>query len=739
MSTPPALMLAIMAFMFVVSDGGLLNGTSTTSTLTSSGFTTTSTTSSTTVLEAVAEGATTKASGFNFLSWLGEWQTIVGLSMLVLTPCGTIAIGVSHDWILGSAAVQKTSELYDEKTIESVVTMWESASLYLIMYSSLKHSPSFAAIFGLCFTCLRSAIVFFFELGNKVQEMKKKVALYLMLLLSVYDQEPLEFSEQEVLFFVVGGFIGGVIRIHQGAFHSVEWRPFWREYFVHVEKDNEHYPYRRMILSWLVNELFAQAIVLLLPAILTASSDRVEFVKDATAVLFIAELDKIENIINEQMIATKGNTNDLVTTSPAGVAVAADGSYVILSDEHSQRILHLDRSVVPRRVRVIQGTEAIGDPKDVLLAENGTLFVSDEASHSIFAMEYICDADAVHYTGGCRALNLRRVLGAGSPGDGDVNRREPSTVTSTTVTTFTSTFTSTWSELPCWNHLLSRAGETCHSACARYQGTCDPQVRNNFDFDAFQHSVFWEERVSCQRDARTWWDNAMPSYETNPSSRNYGWCLGTWGMPQEIPCDALFMEYGQPSTTMRRWCKCRRDEMCYLTTTTTVLGCSGLLMSVPHVEVASGVTGESIAVFEQEEFADASVKALKQRLAQQIGIPRFRLRLLQDNSLLDDDQTLALGVVQLVRMELLPPDMEQDHEFMVACEENDDKLLEKHLNKPRNPNFEDANGITPLCAASLNGSLKCVSLLIEAGANKDQGLANDGATPLFVAAAEGHR
>ena len=58
---------------------------------------------------------------------------------------------------------------------------------------------------------------------------------------------------------------------------------------------------------------------------------------------------------------------------------------------------------------------------------------------------------------------------------------------------------------------------------------------------------------------------------------------------------------------------------------------------------------------------------------------------------------------------------------MVACGENDDKLLEHHLNQPRNPNFEDANAKTPLCAASLNGSLKCVSLLIEAGANKDQG------------------
>ena len=33
-------------------------------------------------------------------------------------------------------------------------------------------------------------------------------------------------------------------------------------------------------------------------------------------------------------------------------------------------------------------------------------------------------------------------------------------------------------------------------------------------------------KVSCQRDARTWWDSALPSYETNPTSRNYGWCLG---------------------------------------------------------------------------------------------------------------------------------------------------------------------------------------------------------------------
>ena len=156
------------------------------------------------------------------------------------------------------------------------------------------------------------------------------------------------------------------------------------------------------------------------------------------------------------------------------------------------------------------------------------------------------------------------------------------------------------------------------------------------------------------------------------------------------------------------------------------------------LEVLSAVTGESIAVFDDEELADASVKALKQRLAQEIGIPRFRLRLLHDNCPLDDDQTLAMQVVQLVKMEFLPPDMEQEDEIMVACAENDDKLLEQHLNQPRNPNFEDENAMTPLYAAASNGSLNCVSLLIEAGANKDQGTTDVGATPLYIAAHQGH-
>ena len=110
------------------------------------------------------------------------------------------------------------------------------------------------------------------------------------------------------------------------------------------------------------------------------------------------------------------------------------------------------------------------------------------------------------------------------------------------------------------------------------------------------------------------------------------------------------------------------------------------------LEVFLAVTGEQIAVFEDDELADASVKGLKQRLGQKLGVPRFRLRLLQDNCLLDDnqtlidDQTLTHQLVQLVILEFLPLDREQVEGIIVACTANDDKLLEQHLNQPRNPN-----------------------------------------------------
>ena len=83
------------------------------------------------------------------------------------------------------------------------------------------------------------------------------------------------------------------------------------------------------------------------------------------------------------------------------------------------------------------------------------------------------------------------------------------------------------------------------------------------------------------------------------------------------------------------------------------------------LQVLSAVTGESIADFQEVDFEEGSVcsvKALKERLAQKVAIPRFRLRLLQDKCILDDDQILiadqilARQVVELVILEFQLPD-----------------------------------------------------------------------------------
>ena len=157
----------------------------------------------------------------------------------------------------------------------------------------------------------------------------------------------------------------------------------------------------------------------------------------------------------------------------------------------------------------------------------------------------------------------------------------------------------------------------------------------------------------------------------------------------------------------------------------------------PMLEVWNAASGQKITEFKDEEIAGASVKALKQRLAQELDISRFRLELLEGTCQLRDDQTSPPRVVQLVMQKFWPPG-EQDQEIMVACRENDDTLLEKHLNQPRSPNFQDANQITPLYAAASGGSLKCVLLLLEAGAENDKGRVDTGETPLFAAARNGH-
>ena len=76
------------------------------------------------------------------------------------------------------------------------------------------------------------------------------------------------------------------------------------------------------------------------------------------------------------------------------------------------------------------------------------------------------------------------------------------------------------------------------------------------------------------------------------------------------------------------------------------------------MEVCSAVSGETLAFFDVDAFQGKSAKAVKQSLAVQIGVPRFRQRLFREDSsdqIPDEEVFISTSVkVQLVLVESEP-------------------------------------------------------------------------------------
>eukprot|EP00439_Symbiodinium_sp_Y106_P059911 s456_g8.t2 len=153
-------------------------------------------------------------------------------------------------------------------------------------------------------------------------------------------------------------------------------------------------------------------------------------------------------------------------------------------------------------------------------------------------------------------------------------------------------------------------------------------------------------------------------------------------------------------------------------------------------------------------FDVSTVRHLKERLAQLHGVPRFRQRLLDDGESLQDTATLYSTDLQLVFLNYSEASLEQAAELTAAVGHASASKVEEILQRPQDPNQADADGNTPLILAE---NVEIASLLLEAGANKDQArghldvvnllleagadkdLANShGTTPLMLAAAYGH-
>eukprot|EP00438_Fugacium_kawagutii_P031671 Skav232900 [mRNA] locus=scaffold1477:215789:216946:- [translate_table: standard] len=168
------------------------------------------------------------------------------------------------------------------------------------------------------------------------------------------------------------------------------------------------------------------------------------------------------------------------------------------------------------------------------------------------------------------------------------------------------------------------------------------------------------------------------------------------------------------------------------------------------LRVVSALSGEVIVTLSTDEVNGRPAKDLKIRLVSIIGISRFRQRLfLEDGSeVVGEELSLTPQDVQLVLLQFKTPDVAHEVRLMRASRACHVQALQECLEEPQDPNlhfrFLDGPQCGGTCAIHLvasQGSLQCLRLLLEAGADKDSSTMaprTHGETPLIAAVERGH-
>ena len=134
-----------------------------------------------------------------------------------------------------------------------------------------------------------------------------QLMLFCFVALTVLGQDKLDmdlwmntgkpFVDEQLFFYVCGALVSVVLQIRGHSFIHNELLPFWEPYFEEFA-DSDHWPRFRLFCSLLVNHVFSEVVLTLLPVILMNSENLMEFVKDATCVAFISEMDNLHNVDN---------------------------------------------------------------------------------------------------------------------------------------------------------------------------------------------------------------------------------------------------------------------------------------------------------------------------------------------------------------------------------------------------------------------------------------------------------
>ncbi|CAK9025865.1 Uncharacterized protein SCF082_LOCUS17262 [Durusdinium trenchii] len=137
-----------------------------------------------------------------------------------------------------------------------------------------------------------------------------QLMLYCLVAMTVFGLDKVEdFTDQQVFFYMCGALVSTVLRIRAHSFEHSEYLPFWEPYFQEFF-NSDHWPKLRLFCSLLVNEFLSQSVLILLPLILMESTDLMEFVKDATCVAFISEMDNLRNVEDDQVMVNEQLTTE---------------------------------------------------------------------------------------------------------------------------------------------------------------------------------------------------------------------------------------------------------------------------------------------------------------------------------------------------------------------------------------------------------------------------------------------
>ncbi|CAE7028718.1 Kidins220 [Symbiodinium natans] len=160
------------------------------------------------------------------------------------------------------------------------------------------------------------------------------------------------------------------------------------------------------------------------------------------------------------------------------------------------------------------------------------------------------------------------------------------------------------------------------------------------------------------------------------------------------------------------------------------------------------VSGQEIASFNAESLHALSASgnsltafALKQHLQHIVGASPFRQKLVSEGQVLRQDDAFPCADAGSIHVQLvlLPTCTAFAEELVSAAAQEDEATVRTLLEKPQDPDGEDARGRTALYLAAHTGNEGITKLLLEAAADANLTVKDRGETPpLLAAATTGH-